>query len=343
METKLILDFSLVLLGAAGLGIAGYIRARKKAHRHIACPMHGRCDQVVTSRYSRFLGIPVELLGIGYYGAIVLSYLGFAVLDQTPASGFVFTVIVLSTAAFLFSIYLTAIQVFTLRQFCTWCLASAAVCAGILALSLLHSGQQLAELLVQFEFLIRPVHLLGFALGIGAATCSDVFFFRFLKNYRLSPRESHILHYFSQVVWLALGVIVISGVGLYLPQAEALNESAKFLAKMGVVGVLITNGLLLSVYLQPKLSAVLFGETSRLPPAKIRRLRRLTFAGGAASMVSWYSAFILGAARSVPLSLETILLAYLAILAGALATSQVVEHVYTRRAPAHIHVSHITD
>ncbi len=343
VETKIILDVLIALLGVAGLGIAWYIRSRKKAHRHLACPIGGRCDQVVTSRYSRFLGIPVELLGIGYYGVITLSYLGFALFNHTPASFFVFAVVVLSTAAILFSAYLTAIQVFTLRQFCTWCLASAGICVGIFGLSVWNSGHQLTGLLAQYEPIVRPLHLLGFGLGIGAATSSDVFFGRFLKNYRLSPRESHILHYFSQIIWFALGIIVISGLALYLPYAEHLNDSGKFLAKMTVVGVLVTNGVLLSIYLQPKLSEIFFGGHSERDPRSILRLRRLAFAGGAISATSWYSAFVLGAARSIPWSYETIVGIYLLVLVTAITTSQVVERVYTRRAPSHIHVSHITD
>ena len=90
-------------------------------------------------------------------------------------------------------------------------------------------------------------HLFGFGIGLGAVTITDILFFKFLKDFKISEFESDILHTLSQVIWFALTVIIISGLGLYLPEAQELNQSGKFLAKMAVVAVILLNGTFLNI------------------------------------------------------------------------------------------------
>lgn len=117
----------ILIASFVGFFIAFYIshKKRTRALETLICPFHGKCEEVVTSRYSRFLGIPVEVLGMFYYGLIFASYFSATVLVFSLSSWHLLALSILSSVALLFSIYLTVVQMVALRRWCTWCLWSA--------------------------------------------------------------------------------------------------------------------------------------------------------------------------------------------------------------------------
>ncbi len=316
----------IVALSLIGFSIAAYIFRRKRAEEHLICPLNGDCDSVVRSEYAFFFTIPVEVWGMLYYAALAFAY---SVLVYFPALASPFVIFVLlgvTITAFLFSLYLTFIQAFALHEWCTWCLFSAGLCTLILLFAFLGLPFGLSPLLAENHDFIFALHLLAVALGIGGATIADVFFFKFLKDFRISKTEAAVLHTLSQVIWFALGFIVLTGVGLYIPAAVILNMSPKFLGKMVIVGVLIANGAFLNLLVSPKLVRISFGGKHEHKPNELRRLRKLAFALGAISITSWYSAFMLALWRDVPFLFAEILLGYGLVLCVAVAMSQFFEH-----------------
>ena len=320
------------LAGLAGFSICFYIIKKKRSNQLVACPLKGKCHQVMESKYSKFFGFPIELLGLLYYAALVIGYGIFLLVPGSASPTGIFPFLILTFLAFLFSFYLTFIQVFTLKELCSWCLMSAALCAVIFASALSASPEGIIELLRLNIELILILHLLGMAIGLGGATITDVFFFKFLKDFKISQDESDTLHTLSQVIWFGLGVLVLTGVGIYLPFASDFNESSKFLLKMIVVAVIIVNGAFLNLYLSPRLLRISFGEPHVHTPGELVNLNKAAFASGAISMVSWYSAFVLGVARSIPVGLKTGILIYLGLVLLAVVASQIAEKVVTRRA-----------
>jgi uncharacterized membrane protein len=313
-----------VLLASAGFLIATYIRHKKTTAAPLVCPIGHTCDEVVHSDYSRFFGIPIELLGMAYYAFIAFSYGVMMVRPELAFPLVTFLLLMLSTVGFLFSLYLTFIQAFALRAWCTWCLISAALCTLIFSFVLLGSEYGFLLLLAEHRALFAALHLFGIALGLGGATISDLLFFRFLRDLRISEVESGVLHTLSQVIWFGLAVLVLSGLGLYLPNMEVLNASAKFLMKMVVVTVILVNGAFLNLYIAPKLIRISFGrdEGMSLP---LHHARKVAFAMGAISLISWYSALVLGLLRSSPLSFWTLLSAYAGLLALGIAAGLFME------------------
>jgi uncharacterized membrane protein len=322
----------LIFAAFGGFLLAFYIRHKKQARETMVCPLHSDCDAVIYSEYSRFLGIPVEILGLFYYGLVAVGYALFLTLPALASPLVVFSVLALTTAAFLFSLYLTFIQAFLLKQWCAWCLASAGLCAVIFATALSISEFGFVSLLDRYRGLVLAGHFLGVALGLGGATITDIFFFKFLKDFRISEWEAEVMHTLSQVIWFALALLVLSGFGLYLPETERLNQSAKFLVKMIAVAVLIVNGSFLNLLVAPKLVKISFGERHRHEAGELHHIRKLAFALGAVSLVSWYSAFILGMLRASPLEFLPLLLIYLFLLGGAIIGSQVMERSLSKRA-----------
>lgn len=315
----------ILLLGIFGFGLALFIRHKKAGREKMVCYIGQDCDAVVHSDYSRFLGMPIEIIGMLYYAAIAAAYFAFLTVPAAAAMPVIFWVLALTTAAFLFSLYLTFIQGFVLREWCEWCLVSAFLCTAIFILALRSIPLGLFEFLGEVRTSIIILHGLAAAVGVGAATVTDVLFFKFLKDLRISAEESGILKSVSQVIWLALAVLVVTGLALWLPDAERLNESSKFLVKMAIVAVIIANGALLNLWIAPNLIRISFGERHAHIPGELRHIRRLAFALGAVSITSWYSAFILGSLRGVPLGFWPLLGLYAAVAAAAVAVSQIAD------------------
>lgn len=123
-----------LLLGSSGFFLAGFLYHKKNRKEPLVCPMRARCDLVIHSSYSRFLGVRVELLGMFYYGATTLAeaaLISFPALNSTENAVAFF---VIKTFAFLFSVYLISIQFLVIRNWCSWCMVSATLCALLFGL-----------------------------------------------------------------------------------------------------------------------------------------------------------------------------------------------------------------
>ena len=107
-------------LGMAGIGIAGYLTYVHYAGLHPVCGISHGCETVQTSKYAGFLGIPVALLGLVTYVLIMVSLRLRG--DRALLAGSALTLV-----AFLFSVYLTFREVFTIHAICSWCVSSAIV------------------------------------------------------------------------------------------------------------------------------------------------------------------------------------------------------------------------
>ncbi len=320
---EILLYLGVIAAAIGGLSIVAYI-VRKKHHGEVlVCPIGSDCNAVVQSEFSAFFGIPLEWLGGAYYLLILIGYLFGWMFPSLQLGPILFP---LTFGAFLFSGYLTFIQAFSLKQWCTWCLGSAGLSTTIFLLaSFVVDFSVIVNFVVQIKPIITSLHLLGFALGLGAATIGDIFFFKFLKDLRISERESATLRTVSQAIWFGLGILIISGVALVLTDPTTYLTSSKFLAKMVVVAVIAVNGAFLNLYITPLLVRISFGDKHEHSPGELHHERSLAYGGGAISLVSWYAAFVLGLTKQLPFSLWMALVIYFIILVIAIAISQVVE------------------
>ena len=134
----------LIILSAfSGFSIAVFIYFKKKKSAPLVCPIGHSCDPVVHSDYSRFMCVPVEIMGACYYFGILASYSLLYMYPSMEAETIKATLLVVSGIAFLFSAYLTAVQAFILKEWCTWCLFSAALCTIIFLTALKLSGTEM--------------------------------------------------------------------------------------------------------------------------------------------------------------------------------------------------------
>lgn len=319
------------VLGVCGFVLALYLAIKKKQKtKQLICPLRGNCHDVIYSDYSKFFGVPVEYLGLFYYGVIVVAY-GGQQLWQYRTDVLLFSLFLLSTFAALFSLYLTFIQVVTLKKFCTWCLCSALLSLAIFVLTLTMSAQALLPILNTLRPGLIIIHVAAMAIGLGAATLADLFFFQFLRDYRFSTFEVQVLNKFSQVIWFALALIVFTGIALYLPASERLVVADKFWMKQLVVAVIVVNGAFLNLFVAPRFLQIQFGNHEH-QPGELVRARRLAFALGPISIISWYSAFLLGALPESPWTFSTMLTIYAVLLCLGVLMGQGTERLLMKKA-----------
>lgn len=174
-------------------------------------------------------------------------------------------------------------------------------------------------------------HILGVAFGLGGATVADLLFFKFLKNLKLSSFETRVLATVSSIIWVGLALLFVSGLGLFLSDADKYLHSAKFLTKMIVVCIIIINGLFMNFILTPHLSGMQFGKTHEHKKGELRHDRKLAFMSGALSMTSWYFAFAMGVTQKTSLSFGTLLGFYFLLVCIAVTISLCVKHYLAKK------------
>jgi uncharacterized membrane protein len=115
------LRIAIALLALAGAAIAAYLVYARYTGTRIACATGG-CETVQHSKYAKVGGIPVAVLGLVAYLAMLAT-----ALSRRLEAAVVAAAIVL--AGLVFGVYLIVIQVAVIDAVCQWCLASDGVLA----------------------------------------------------------------------------------------------------------------------------------------------------------------------------------------------------------------------
>lgn len=124
------------ILALIGLIDSAYLTWVKLAHQEAKCNFGlGDCYTVNTSRYSEIYGIPIALLGVLAYLAILLL-LVFEHRHPFLKEYAPLAVFGISLAGTLYSAYLSYIEAVVLHAWCPYCVLSAIVITAIFLLSL---------------------------------------------------------------------------------------------------------------------------------------------------------------------------------------------------------------
>lgn len=97
-----------------------YLRQEKKGVK-MFCLLGGDCGAVVSSPYGTTLGVKNEIIGMSYYGVIIILSLLEMWLPTYSLNLNFLTLVVISLAT-AFSVYLVILQTFVLKKYCSWCL-----------------------------------------------------------------------------------------------------------------------------------------------------------------------------------------------------------------------------
>lgn len=194
----------------------------------------------------------------------------------------------------------------------------------------------MTDFLLNYREVWLAFHFLGIALGMGGATVTDILFFNFLRDFKISKKEADVMRVLSYVIVGGLVLLFLSGAALYIPETDRLNASPAFLSKMMVIMVITFNGILMHHYVAPDMVHLAFSRAGH-PGTKeaLRKKRKLAFALGAISFTSWYYVFFLAMLkRMLPPGTDThdLLGLYLLCLVAAVTTSLLLERCIAARA-----------
>jgi uncharacterized membrane protein len=116
------------LLSLLGLADALYLTIEHVTGQSVRCTIISGCSEVLSSRYAVVAGIPLAVIGAAAYFTVfslaTLAAFGYR------AAGTLLTPLI--TAMFFVSIWLIYLQAFVIREFCQYCLFSAAITTGLL-------------------------------------------------------------------------------------------------------------------------------------------------------------------------------------------------------------------
>jgi len=132
---------ALVTLAIIGLLVSIYMTIYKITSNDSMCIGSKDCSVVNASRYSEIYGIPVAVLGVVGYAAILAILL----LERNP--GFfnqngTMLLFGLSLTGFLFTLYLIFIEVALIKAYCPFCIASQTAMTLIFILSVIRVVRQ---------------------------------------------------------------------------------------------------------------------------------------------------------------------------------------------------------
>ena len=130
-----------VALAIIGLLVSIYMTIYKVTNNESMCIGSSGCSEVNSSRYSEVNGIPVAVLGVVGYAAI----LALLFLEQRPGlfqqnGSMMFFGI--SLLGFLFTLYLIFVEVALIKAYCPFCLTSQAVMTIIFIISVVRLVRQ---------------------------------------------------------------------------------------------------------------------------------------------------------------------------------------------------------
>jgi uncharacterized membrane protein len=125
------------VLALAGVLLAAYLYLFKLGLIGTLACGTGSCETVQLSRWSRFLGVEVSLIGLlGYVALLVVALIATRpALEQVRWPGR--WLALLSGLGTLFALYLTGLELFVIHAICRWCVGSAVIITLIFITSLL--------------------------------------------------------------------------------------------------------------------------------------------------------------------------------------------------------------
>lgn len=116
------------LLSLFGLADALYLTIEHVTGQSVRCTIISGCSEVLSSPYAVVAGIPLAAIGAAAYFT-VFSLATLAAFNYRIA-GTLLTVLVI--AMFFVSLWLIYLQAFVIREFCQYCLLSAAITFALL-------------------------------------------------------------------------------------------------------------------------------------------------------------------------------------------------------------------
>jgi uncharacterized membrane protein len=121
-----LLRLALLVVAAVGIGVSSYLTYVHYQPAALICTAGGGCEAVQDSKYAVLAGIPLGVLGLAAWIAV----LGLTIWNSELARTLTAALAVSSVA---FAVYLVILQLFVIDAICVWCMANDVVLIPLLA------------------------------------------------------------------------------------------------------------------------------------------------------------------------------------------------------------------
>jgi uncharacterized membrane protein len=122
-------------LALVGIVVASYLAYIESTGAEAVCGPVGDCNTVNQSEYAAVFGVPVGLLGLFGYVAIIAAWLTARSRRGAASDWANVTLLGMTLLGTVFSIYLTFLEPFVIGATCAWCLTSAVVMTLLMLLT----------------------------------------------------------------------------------------------------------------------------------------------------------------------------------------------------------------
>jgi uncharacterized membrane protein len=127
----------LTLVSLVGLFVAGYLALYKLGYIGVLTCTVGSCETVQTSKWAMFLGLPVAVWGVGYYVSTLALSFASTLPRYEDSRGMSLALLILTGWGFVFSAWLTALELWVIHAICQWCVVSAILATIMFVIALL--------------------------------------------------------------------------------------------------------------------------------------------------------------------------------------------------------------
>lgn len=125
---------AIIVLGVIGLGISGYLTYTHFNEAALVCSVGG-CETVQSSQYSTIGPVPVAMLGVAMFAAVI-GLAGLRLSQRELVSNETVSMLAwgMLLTGILYYVYLTYVELFVLNAICQWCVLSSFAAVGIFGL-----------------------------------------------------------------------------------------------------------------------------------------------------------------------------------------------------------------
>lgn len=166
-------------------------------------------------------------------------------------------------------------------------------------------------------------------LGLGGATYVDMLTFFFAKDFHISAKEASVIRFMSKVIFIAVFAALLTGIGLFMQDPVSYTSQPRFILKLVAFAVVFVNGIFLHHVILPKLVNFSLKQDRLIGGGHIS-LRRIAFASGAVSFVSWYTVFLVAMIKVIPFNITELIGGYLIVMLAAVNIALFIERFYEK-------------
>lgn len=316
------------ILAIGGILLVTKIWSEKKtvdiSDGKMTCPLDTHCQVVLFSRFSKFLGIPIEILGLIFYTLVMLGSVFILLFPISNLPSYILGLTFLTLIGFLFSLYLLFVQIFSIKEWCLWCI-NTFIISSLIFISTLSSFFRLhvspLNILNLNTNIMLGLYVTAISLGVAVSIVLINMALTFLKDFKISYEEEKKLSVIDNMFLVALGVAIFSNLGLINTDTYVMGMKVSLV----LMGILIINYVLLNLWISPKLTGLRLNFSS-ISVMRTLILRQIALALSAVSIVTWGFIFIFSLFQTTgdPVLMISKYLAYIVV---AVIVSQVLPFV----------------